>query len=394
MSRRFPPPRLARSAPKRDARPVGTTEGETDLLQSVSRPARVADAAEGIGLDELALAARNHGMPLEALRYDVTPPGLHYLLIHYDIPALTTETWTLTIDGQVRDPLTLTLPDLRALPPTTVRVTMECAGNGRARLTPRPVSQPWLVEAVGTADWTGVPLRRVLDEADIAPDTAEIVFTGADHGVERGVEQDYQRSLPLSEALRDEVLLAYEMNGAPLPPQHGFPLRLVVPGWYGMAHVKWLTHIEATVDPFTGFQQTVAYRLRQEPGETGTPIQRIEPRALLIPPGFPDFMSRIRVVAPGPVKLSGRAWCGRTPLSGVELSADGGETWFPADLEPQADYPWAWRRFTATWTATPGRRVLTARALTDAGDAQPTSAPWNRGGFANNAAQEIEVFCG
>jgi len=256
------------------------------------------------------------------MRYDVTPPGLHYLLIHYDIPAVDPATWRLRIDGRVRFPASWDLEAIKAQPSRTVRVTMECAGNGRARLLPRPVSQPWLVEAVGTADWTGVPLRQLLSTAGVEPEAVEVVFTGADHGVERGVEQDYQRSLPIDQALADQVLLAYAMNGQDLPPQHGYPVRLIVPGWYGMAHVKWLTSIELVDRPFTGFQQAVAYRLRQEPGDPGTPVERISPRALMIPPGYPDFMSRTRIVHQGLVELTGRAWSGAAPIARVEVSVD------------------------------------------------------------------------
>src|SRR6266545_468650 len=169
-------------------------------IDSYSSPARVAEAGEGIGADELQLAARNHGLPLEALRYDVTPPGLHYVLTHYDIPDVEGAPWRLALGGRVRRPLLLGVDELRSFPTASVRVTMECAGNGRALLTPRPVSQPWLVEAVGTAEWTGVPLRLLLAEAGVEPDAVDVVFTGADHGVERGVEQDYQRALPLDVA--------------------------------------------------------------------------------------------------------------------------------------------------------------------------------------------------
>jgi DMSO/TMAO reductase YedYZ molybdopterin-dependent catalytic subunit len=361
-------------------------------LADVSRPGRLAEPDEGISMEELALAARNHGMPLEALRYDVTPIGLHYLLIHYDIPPATHDDWRVTIGGLVGTPLELSVADLRAMPASTVRVTMECAGNGRARLAPRPVSQPWLVEAVGTAEWTGVPLRHVLDAAGVDPAAVELVFTGADHGVERTIEQDYQRSLPIAEATRDEILLAYDMNGGPLPPQHGFPVRLVVPGWYGMAHVKWLRDITAVGVPFDGFQQAVAYRLRQESGDAGEPVTRIAPRALLVPPGFPDFMSRARVVRPGEVALEGRAWSGRSPVERVDVSADGGSSWMPAELDPDPGHRWAWRRWTYTWTATPGSHLLTARA-TDADGPQPVHQAWNRGGFANNAIQLVSVLC-
>ncbi|WP_239127250.1 sulfite oxidase [Asanoa siamensis] len=361
-------------------------------LDEISTPSRVADAGEGVSQPELGLAARNHGMPLEAMRYDLTPPGLHYLLIHYDIPFVDADAWSLRIDGLVDRPLTIDLAALKAMPATTVRSTMECAGNGRARLEPRPVSQPWLVEAVGTAEWTGVPLRDVLLAAGVRPDAVDVVFTGADHGVERGVEQDYQRKLTLAEALDPEVLLAYEMNGAPLAPQHGFPLRLLVPGWYGMTNVKWLRRVEVLDHEFTGFQQK-AYVVRQSSDEAGVPITRIAPRALVIPPGFPDFMTRGRVVRPGPVLLEGRAWSGRAPVARVEVSVDGGATWAAATLADDGGHRWAWRRWSHSWLATPGEHLVTARATTTDGEVQPVDAPWNRGGFVNNAAHQIPVTC-
>jgi DMSO/TMAO reductase YedYZ molybdopterin-dependent catalytic subunit len=213
--------------------------------------------------EELQLATRNRGMPLEGLAYDLTPTGMHYLLIHFDIPVLDPRSWSLQIAGNVDHSLSITLDDIRARPARTVPVTMECAGNGRARLVPRPISNPWLVEAIGTAEWTGTPLRDVLADAGVRPDTVEMVFTGADHGVQGDVEQDYARSLPVEEVSRPEVLLAYEMNGRPLEPQHGAPLRLLVPGWYGMTSVKWLTRIEAVTEPFRGYQQAESYRYKQ-----------------------------------------------------------------------------------------------------------------------------------
>lgn len=364
-------------------------------LTAVSLPGRVAGPGEGISPEELALAARNHGMPLEALRYGLTPPGLHYVLVHYDIPATEASDWRIGVGGLVRTPLRLDLADLRSYPSVTVRVTMECAGNGRALLSPRPVSQPWLVEAVGTAEWTGVPLRVLLREAGVEPGAVEAVFTGADHGVERGVEQDYRRSLPLDVATGDhpEVLVAYAMNGGPLPPQHGRPVRLVVPGWYGMAHVKWLCDISLTDTPFTGYQQSVAYRYRQSADDPGEPVTRIAPRALMIPPGFPDFMSRTRVVRPGRTGLEGRAWSGHAPVARVEVSTDDGRTWHDAALDVPEDHRWAWRHWHTAWTATPGSHVLVARATDAEGRTQPLDQPWNRGGFGNNLVQRIPVLC-
>lgn len=361
-------------------------------IADVSTPSRVADPNEGISAEELGLAARNHGMPLEVLRYDLTPLGLHYLLIHYDIPAVDAAAWRLTVGGMVDRPGALDLEQLKARPRTTIRVTLECAGNGRARLLPRPVSQPWLVEAVGTAEWTGTPLAPLLAESGIAAGAVDVVFTGADHGVERGVEQDYQRSLSIADALREEVLVCYEMNGQPLLPQHGYPVRLIVPGWYGMAHVKWLTDITVIDQPFSGYQQ-MAYRLRQEPTESGVPLTRIQPRALLIPPGMPDFMSRRRVVRPGSVTIEGRAWSGGEPIASVEVSIDGGGTWAAAELDSDDQHRWAWRGWRYDWTATPGRYSLSARATDAAGRAQPETPDWNRGGFANNLVQLVDVLC-
>ncbi|MFD7842218.1 sulfite oxidase [Nocardia sp. NPDC059764] len=365
-------------------------------LADSSTRARLAAPDEGIGADELALATRNHGLPLEALRYDVTPPGLHYVLTHYDIPYVASNApWQLKIGGRVRRRLRLDVPTLRAFAQVTTRVTLECAGNGRALLSPRPVSQPWLVEAVGTADWTGVPLKLLLAEAGVESDAVDVVFTGADHGVERGVEQDYQRALPVDVAMgcESEVLVAYEMNGAPLPPQHGYPIRLIVPGWYGMAHVKWLREITVIDQRFTGFQQAVNYRMRQDSGEAGEPVTRIVPRALLVPPGFPDFMSRSRVVRPGRVPLEGRAWSGKAPLARVEVSTDAGHSWHDAELDPDQGRRWAWRRWCFHWTATPGDYLLSARATDADGNTQPLDQPWNRGGFAVNLVQRVPVLC-
>ena len=276
---------------------------------------------------------------------------------------------------------------LRARPAVEHTVTMECAGNGRARLEPRPVSQPWLLEAVGTARWRGTPLAPLLEEAGVPEGTVEVLFTGLDRGVEGGDEQEFQRALPLEEALRDEVLLAYEMNGAPLPPQHGFPLRLVVPGWYGMTNVKWLSRIELLDEPFGGYQNRQGYRLRQTEDDEGVPLDRMQPRSLLVPPGIPEFMTRDRTVAAGEVLVEGRAWSGLAPVASVEVSDDGGTTWAPAELEPAGE-PWAWRGWSFRWDARARRaRALLTRARRGRQRAAARAA-WNLGGYANNVAAD------
>ncbi len=344
---------------------------------------------EGPTREELQLATRNHGLPLEALSYDVTPLGLHFLLTHFDIPLIDPRAWKLIIDGSVGNPVTLTLADLAAMPTMTIPVVLECAGNGRARLEPRPAGQPWLFEAVGQAEWTGVRLSDVLDTARIQEGTIEVVFTGADRGIDGGVEQQFQRSLPLAEALRPDVILAHRMNGEQLPPQHGFPLRLVVPDWYGMASVKWLSRITATTTAFDGYQQGRAYRMRVGE-ETGAPVTRVLPRSLMVPPGIPDFLTRARMVEAGPVALSGRAWSGYGEVVTVEVSTDGGDSWDRASLaDSGAEH--GWRGWSFNWEASPGRAVLCSRATDAAGNTQPDQPIWNARGYQVNAIQRVPV---
>ena len=341
--------------------------------------------------EELQLASRNRGMLLEALRYARTPTGLHYLLVHYDIPEVDPSRWNLTVDGLVSRPLHLALDDIRRRPSQTTAVTMECAGNGRALFLPRRISQPWLHEAIGTAEWTGIALKALLDDAGIRSEAVEVVFTGVDQGFEGGEMQFYQRSLRIPDAMRDEVLLAYAMNGEPLPPQHGFPLRLVVPGWYGMTSVKWLRRIEVVAAPFEGYQMKRAYRYSRSSEEPGEAVSLIRVRALMIPPGIPDFMTRMRVVPAGDVMLSGRAWAGRLSVTRVEISADGGSTWADARLDDHVS-PFAWRGWTFSWHATPGTTTLCVRATDSAGNTQPMQQEWNVGGYGNNTVQQIEAI--
>ena len=341
--------------------------------------------ADRITRGELQLVARNHGIPLEALRYSITPVGLHYLLTHYDIADVDPDHWRLEVDGAVERPLQLGVGDLRARDRSTSVVTMECAGNGRALLDPRPVSQPWLLEAVGTASWSGVPVATILEEAGVCDDAVEVVFTGADRGTEGGEAQNYQRALTLAEVRRPEVLLADEMNGAPLLPQHGAPVRLVTPGWYGMTNVKWLTRMTAVTEPFAGYQQERAYRMRADESDTGVPLSRIEPRALMVPPGIPDFLTRKRTIAAAPVVLAGRAWSGWGAIAEVEVSVDGGDTWSAAVVDPPELGPWAWQAWTYHWDATPGDHVLCCRAADGTGRRQAARLDWNVGGYATRA---------
>ncbi|MDN3557763.1 sulfite oxidase [Halomonas maura] len=346
--------------------------------------------ASDFTLEELQSATRNHGMPLEGLAYATTPPGMHYVLTHFDIPRVDPGTWRLEVDGRVARSLCLSLEDLRARPRVTQPVTLECAGNGRARLEPRPHSQPWLDEAVGTGEWTGTPLGPLLQQAGLLDDAKEVLFSGLDRGEQGEIVQWYQRALSAADSLRPEVLLADEMNGAPLPPQHGFPLRLIVPGWYGMAQVKWLHRITVLDEPFWGYQQNVFYRIAQDDDDPGVQLTRIYPRALMVPPGMPVFETRERLLSPGPLTLHGRAWSGWGAIARVDVSTDAGEHWHQSELEPPSA-PHAWQAWSWTWEAEEGRHELLCRATDAAGNVQPLWPRWNLKGVANNAVQRLAV---
>ena len=333
--------------------------------------------------EELGLAAINAALPPEALRYDVTPVGLHYTLSHFDIPAIDAASYRLVVQQR-----TFSLEEVKALPCKTLRVTLECAGNGRAGFAPRYPSMPWTHGGVGTAEWTGVPLRQLL-EKEISGGAREIAFIGADRGFDSGVEHAFGRSLPLADAMRPEVLVAWAMNGAPLLPQHGAPLRLVVPGWYGMASVKWLARIDVLDHAFDGYQQVVGYHYRKERTEKGEPIRHAKVKSMLVPPGIPDWYTRRRLVEAGALTIEGRAWSGGgMPVERVELGT--GEAWREAELE-RAPSPFAWQRWRCKWQASPGEHELACRATDASGAVQPLEPDWNTAGMGNNAVQRVAV---
>lgn len=340
--------------------------------------------------EEVRLANRNSGTLLEGLRYDLTPVGMHYLLSHFDVPYVpNAQGWSLEIGGLVRKPLKLKLGDLQREPGQTLRVTLECAGNGRAAMSPRWQSQPWFHEAVGTAEWTGTPLKPLLERAGLGANARNVVFYGRDRGFEAGIEHNYGRSLSCEQALAEDVLLAWGMNGAPLAPQHGFPLRLVVPGWYGMASVKWLDRVEVIDRPFDGVQQVRTYVYRRDADDPGMPVTTIRVKSLMVPPGIPDWYTRRRLVEAGRTEIFGRAWSGAgVPIAKVEVAVDG--HWHVAALEPEAGR-YAWRGWRFTWHAAPGEHELMCRATDANGDVQPVEQRYDRGGFGNNAVHRVQA---
>lgn len=285
------------------------------------------------------------------------------------------ESWPgLSVEGEVDRPLQLDLAALGNRPQRSLTVTLECAGNGRRFLEPPVPGERWGVGAVGTAEWEGSPLAGVLEEAAIRPGLAEILFEAAD---------GFARSLPLERAMHPDTLLVTRMNGEPLPREHGGPLRLLVPGWYGMAAVKWLARIVALREPFRGHFQVERYVVGERP------VREMAVRALIISPA-----DGAAIRAGEPLQVEGLAWSGAGQVSGVEVSADGGQTWQEAALgEGAGEY--AWRRWSALLAAPePGPVALLARARDGAGRRQPLEQNWNQLGYENNAAVPVSVLAG
>ncbi len=312
----------------------------------------------------------------------ITSTSRFYIRSHFPIPTATQA--RLVVEGAVASPLALSLDALRALPPRSLVVTLECAGNGRAFLEPRVPGEQWGVGAVSTAEWTGVSLGDVLERARPRAKAVEVLFRGADEGTPKdlGEQVPFERSLPLAKASNPDTLLAYAMNGEPLPPEHGAPLRLVVPGWYGMASVKWLQRITVLERPFRGFYQRDRYVVGSRP------LTTIEPRAVVAWPQEGDVIGRGRHL------VRGYAWSGAAPPPSVEVSVDGGASWDRAEIAADAG-PYAWREWRYAWEAREvGRATLLARTRDAAGNAQPLSQRWNPLGYANNAVRPVRVTVG
>jgi DMSO/TMAO reductase YedYZ molybdopterin-dependent catalytic subunit len=325
----------------------------------------------------------------------LTPTELFFVRCHFSVPTPDPTAYELHIDGAVRTPVAMGYEQLRAMPSETRVATLECAGNSRVFLVPQTTGAQWELGAVGTAEWTGVPLATLLEEAGLDDDVSEIVLEGADRGtpteppVPPGMTS-YARSLPRGKALQREVLIAYLMNGRDLQPEHGYPVRAVVPGHYGMASVKWLTHIHAVRKPFLGYWQTSDYAYWDD--ADGRPVRRA-----LGPMHLKSEIARPRVretLAPNTVyPMSGAAWAGETDVTAVGVSTDGGRTWADAELiDPAQRY--AWRRWRYDWQ-TPteaGRYTLMARAVGAAGDVQPEGHDQNNGSYVIDHPLPIEVF--
>jgi DMSO/TMAO reductase YedYZ molybdopterin-dependent catalytic subunit len=310
-----------------------------------------------------------------------------YIRNHFPIPTVDAGHWRLRLDGLVLRPLNVQLNDLVSMPAKDMVVTLECAGNGRSLMSPAVEGEQWGLGAVSTAEWTGVPLADVLSRAGVHPAAREIVMRGADSAADPSRDPNrFERSLALSDMPASPVLLAYAMNGEPLPREHGYPVRAIVPGWYAVNSVKWLTHIELIGGKFEGHFQASRYVYESKRGADvlTEPVRHQRVRALITEPAEGDTVSG------GRIEVRGLAWSGVAPIAQVDVSLNG-EDWQPARMLGQPS-PYCWQPWELVIQTTRPRDIsIRARAIDEAGRTQPDQGEWNRLGYGNNSIQEIKV---
>jgi DMSO/TMAO reductase YedYZ molybdopterin-dependent catalytic subunit len=323
----------------------------------------------------------NAETPRAALRPRWTPNDAFFVRNHFDAPRVNAEAFYLYLSGLVRREKGYTLPMLRALPQRRVECVLECAGNGRSRMVPRPEGVAWGDRAVANAAWEGPSLADVLRTAEPLPGAVDVLFKGADLGVQDGIPMHFERALPLAEALATGPILALTMNGQPLPQDHGAPVRLVVPGWYAVASVKWLTDIKVLGRPFTGFFQRTHYVW-----DDGSPLTRMRPKCLITRP-----VEGAEVPA-GLVSVEGRAWGGEGGIAEVLVRVDEGP-WQQALLREVAG-PDSWCAWAHSAQLPAGPHTVTARARDAKGAWQPLEPVVNKLGYGYNTAPSARFAVG
>jgi DMSO/TMAO reductase YedYZ molybdopterin-dependent catalytic subunit len=354
-----------------------------------------AGQSSSVGLIIRQKEPNNLETPFDQVDSFLTPMELFYIRSHFPAPKLDLASYQLRIDGVVRKPFSLSYKELRDMPSETRVAILECAGNSRVFLVPQARGAQWELGAVGNAEWTGVPLTALLERAGVEEDACEIVLEGADQGtpVEEPVPPDpisYARSLPRDKAMQREVLVAYQMNGRDLSQDHGYPVRAIVPGQYGMASVKWLTHIHAVREPFHGYWQTSDYAYWDH--LDGKPVRRalgeMKVKSEIFRPRVYETLAPSQIYT-----VFGAAWAGETEVTEIAVSTDGGQTWADAQfLDPVQRY--AWRRWKFDWLTPrkPGQYTLLARAKDANGSVQPDNHDQNYGSYVINHPLPIEIF--
>ena len=359
------------------------------LAGAAALPSRVAFAAGQGGrahLLQMNAFPLDVETPLDLLTTYLTPNELFFVRSHWNSAPVDQANWTLTIDGEVGQPLTLTLQDLKMLPKVDATCVLQCSGNGRNWFEPAVPGVQWRYGAVGNARWSGARMSDILTRAGINRSARHLRTFGG--SPPPGRVPPFNRSIEIDKAMED-VVVAYEMNGEPLPHNHGGPARLVVPGWAGDHWMKWLRRVTVSSDPQTGFYMDTAYRLPVR-SEQDAHAARSEPiRQLLVKSNITTAPTHARVGVAAAIR--GFAFSGAPDISRVQITDDGGATWHDAALHPE-HAPHAWRLWSYEWQPSkPGAHTLAVRATDSVGEQQPKNGNWNPGGYLYNGWHSVSV---
>ena len=351
--------------------------------------------AEGGALLELTSRPANYESVRSTFTTRITPVDRFYIRNHFDLPLNDPATWPSThrleVRGLVAKPLALSLADLEKMKQTTVEAVLQCAGNGRGLFRPQVPGVQWRWGAMGNAEWTGVRLADVLAAAGIDKTAKHLSLQGMEKPV-LDKTPPFVRGIPIEKALHRDTIIALRMNGQPLSPHHGYPARLVVPGWVGDDWVKWISTIEVRAEEPTGFFYETAYRYPVKPGPPGQaiPPDQMKPMTKLVVKSQLGSLSDGDVLAPGAIEIVGVAFSGEARIKQVEVTVDGGTTWKPAKLDAH-DSNYGFRLFRYPWQAKPGKAKIACRATDTTGATQPTEAVWNPAGYLYNAIEFVDV---
>jgi sulfite oxidase len=324
--------------------------------------------------------------PLEALAGPAVPTDAHFRRDHFAPPSIDAASWRLEVAAASGAAQALSLSHLQSLPRHELRVALECAGHRRSEFQPPIEGVAWGVGAVAEAVWAGASLSHVLADVELGA-ARFVVCEGADRGEAGGkAETAFAKGLPLEKALHPDTLLAWEMNGEPLPVGHGAPVRLIVPGWYASDSIKWLQRIELRERPFEGHFEVDDYRLRLESTDAGERLETMSVNSLLTSHGDGDG------IEPGWQLLSGIAWGGTGGVARIEVSTRDGD-WAPARATAR-DEPYGFARWSFRWNAPPGLQTIAVRATDATGASQPDRPVWNAGGYANSSIHRTRLLVG
>jgi DMSO/TMAO reductase YedYZ molybdopterin-dependent catalytic subunit len=346
-------------------------------------------------LYELTSRPANYESTRDTFTTRITPLDRFYIRNHFDAPVgdptTWATTWKLELKGLVAKPRTFTLADLQAMKQTTVEAVLQCAGNGRGLFTPHVPGVQWRWGAMGNAEWTGVKLADILAAAGVDKTAQHIAVQGMEKPTLE-VTPPFVRGIPLAKALHPDTIVALRMNGQALSPLHGYPARLVVPGWVADDWIKWLSMIEVRADEPKGFWYETGYRFPTTPGKPGeaVPPDQMKPMTKLFVKSLIGSISDGDVVKPGPIELVGVAFSGEATIKSVDITLDGGATWKAAKLDGKAS-KYGFRVFKLAWDAQPGTYKIGSRATDSTGAVQPATPVWNPSGYLYNAIDIANV---